>query len=836
MIYFFIFNSQSPPPAALEFLSKIREVITIAKYKMASKRYQPSLIMIPEEHPINWTESCVKHTPAASRANSVISIKDSESRKKACSGCPGCNNDKSENNVSNCKNCGEKRNSIRKWLEGVSKHENEHISSDHETEQNAAARESNINSGTPKVESSLDAVRKPPFARALAHKLNDSSSSSDSDTVKANSIGSKCSAKKKSPPPPLPSSAPKIISHFLKRDVTSKLPDKPMVNNAGMTAKNNINNNSIYVKTNAFNLQPTKMFDGTDIYNSLSITGSEIYNNPQFMLNSPPLSQRSRNSKHSHSSRSARKRMEVMDQYSNPMLIRQKEMLKNLQKMPDMVYEAIANDYSQRNNNNNSNDRNSVHGSYGQIKRLVPTPDYDDPRSTLSSVKQKYANVSDDRYIQVPTPDYTLARNKNGKPYQPDSPIYHRKSPHYLIVDYETDSLERSHTNKLNRNSLTPHSNNSSDLSSQPSPSLSSALPLEEEVEIRNAVYDRAEGFRKDGDPVKNMNKIPSSNKSLYEEVGSMSSSAREPRIRYNTPFHGSMTIEVEHSPTDTEVSTDSDQFEPDTLDRKPKKLNNAIPMAKDNVNNMPNNQKNINAWNNHLQKSSDFLNQADSNIRYSSLENMTSLPDMKYMNNQNVDNQVVLRSSGSFKSNSLGTYFSEIGALMNNANLDKSFCSLREIYEAKNQKNLLQRASLTEQDYADQGRLLTLEARHSKRQRPITLEKKKKPMPPDIIPLGGSKNIYDVPANMQPANMQPVKTDEIGRQKNLTGWNTDEANRKMCNNKSDFEYHQTCDSTSNSSNSESTDVTGVSDTLANSEHETARRPFSQVERMFFFP
>ncbi|EFX76342.1 hypothetical protein DAPPUDRAFT_306244 [Daphnia pulex] len=40
---------QSPPPAALEFLTRIRGMIDVAKDKMSSKRFMPSLIDIPEE-------------------------------------------------------------------------------------------------------------------------------------------------------------------------------------------------------------------------------------------------------------------------------------------------------------------------------------------------------------------------------------------------------------------------------------------------------------------------------------------------------------------------------------------------------------------------------------------------------------------------------------------------------------------------------------------------------------------------------------------------------------------------------------------------------------------
>ncbi|XP_059483185.1 uncharacterized protein LOC132201215 [Neocloeon triangulifer] len=40
---------QSPPPAAVEFLQKLREVVAMSKIKIAAKKYNPSLMGIPEE-------------------------------------------------------------------------------------------------------------------------------------------------------------------------------------------------------------------------------------------------------------------------------------------------------------------------------------------------------------------------------------------------------------------------------------------------------------------------------------------------------------------------------------------------------------------------------------------------------------------------------------------------------------------------------------------------------------------------------------------------------------------------------------------------------------------
>src|SRR5699024_7494992 len=55
-------------------------------------------------------------------------------------------------------------------------------------------------------------------------------------------------------------------------------------------------------------------------------------------------------------------------------------------------------------------------------------------------------------------------------------------------IDYETDSLERSGT----RGYSTP--TEYADLSSHPSPSLSTALPMDEELTMRNAVYNKNTG------------------------------------------------------------------------------------------------------------------------------------------------------------------------------------------------------------------------------------------------------------------------------------------------------------------------------------------------------
>ncbi|XP_044018337.1 uncharacterized protein LOC122859051 [Aphidius gifuensis] len=75
----------APPPAAIEFLLKIREVISIAKHKMSAKRFIPTLSGIPEEE--SSSERCAStNKRAASVQGSVARSKKSQK----CTGCPGC--------------------------------------------------------------------------------------------------------------------------------------------------------------------------------------------------------------------------------------------------------------------------------------------------------------------------------------------------------------------------------------------------------------------------------------------------------------------------------------------------------------------------------------------------------------------------------------------------------------------------------------------------------------------------------------------------------------------------------------------------------------------------
>lgn len=270
--------------------------------------------------------------------------------------------------------------------------------------------------------------------------------------------------------------------------------------------------------------------------------------------------------------------------------------------------------------------------------------------------------------------------------------------------------------------------------SSQPSPSLSTALPMDEEMTMRNAIINRKTGNMtmsklnmnsvksdeddyqliviKKGEKSLNLDhesyKLPellqvNNGYGLVTEVyvnngynyssspsspGSSNNSSLEriPKFR-QSPKPGCLLIEVEDCPDNYIKVEDSDSFEPDTLDRKPSK-----------------------------RKPSKEFDQR---------------------------NQILLRTTGSFKNGSLCGEVDEIEGLKRN------FGSLREIYEAKTKRamNLMQKDSIVwHNDWdSEEGRLLTLEERHSKRQRKLNGDTC---VPPDVIPPPPHDNspIYEHP------------------------------------------------------------------------------------------
>lgn len=310
--------------------------------------------------------------------------------------------------------------------------------------------------------------------------------------------------------------------------------------------------------------------------------------------------------------------------------------------------------------------------------------------------------------------------------------------------DYESDSLERN-ARKAQEGRCTP-TDYAELSSSQPSPSMSAALPMDEEMTMRNAIFNTKTG-NMTMSKLK-MEEILNDDDHDYELIvlkkssdknGSQASFYRLPKFLQNrndgyslvsevyvnngynysslpsTPTHsncstmerqireeqpGKLLIQVEDCPDNYIRKDDSDDFEPDTLDRKPKK------------------------------------------------KDQMKLTEEIFIDSLERPNQILLRSSGSFK-NSAST---RNHRSHKNSNFNRNFGSLREIYEAK-VRNGINNSSFNakinprwvfpESKTTEDGRILTLEERHSKRQR-----RSSPSVPPDVIPPPphDSSPIYEQP------------------------------------------------------------------------------------------
>lgn len=397
--------------------------------------------------------------------------------------------------------------------------------------------------------------------------------------------------------------------------------------------------------------------------------------------------------------------------------------------LPDMVNEAIALDHCAKSYNQSSSD------------------------------EERFINNNPNAVIQHP-----FLRN-------------HSESP--VANDYETDSLERS-TNKKGNATPTEYPDIPS---SQASPSLSAALPLEEELTMRNAVYKSSSNsntpsphreisieqshYETIGKKMKpapptltNKNIVqPNNDYSLVSEVyvnnnynfgsaptspsGSECSLGSRRLVSLSNQSEelpGCLTIEVKDPPENYIKIHESDGFEPDTLDRKHPKHKSVMGS---------------------IEFSTNLLNFNADTTRSSQ--------------------RIQLRSSGTFKKP------------VNGVECSPKFHSLRNEYEQrafdrpKLSSGIFSGAKSLEGTYTEdvweeapeweteEGRMLTLELRHSKRQRqstPPTIKQMKTLARPDVLPPlppSDDEPIYEQPA-FPPRRVEAERTSLETHSKNLNG------------------------------------------------------------------
>ncbi|VEN53105.1 unnamed protein product, partial [Callosobruchus maculatus] len=255
-------------------------------------------------------------------------------------------------------------------------------------------------------------------------------------------------------------------------------------------------------------------------------------------------------------------------------------------------------------------------------------------------------------------------------------------------ADYETDSLERI-TRKGGLSSSAEFEGETS--SPHPSPSLSAgatALPDQEEMTMRNAIFNTRTGHM------------------TISKINVDTSSASQRTLDHHHHDYqlipGKLLIEVEDCADHYIPVCESDGFEPDTLDRKP----SGATTTKEKT--PSEGQKPAEPTANGRAECTEPLERPG---------------------------QILLRTTGSFRSDALKASKEN----SNSGNFTRVFGSLRDIYEAKTKGNKQQQdpskqglrySFIDGTDMDEKGRILTLEERHSKRQRA-----KSTFVQPDLIP-----------------------------------------------------------------------------------------------------
>lgn len=305
---------------------------------------------------------------------------------------------------------------------------------------------------------------------------------------------------------------------------------------------------------------------------------------------------------------------------------------------------------------------------------------------------------------------------------------HHSKSEN--ITDYEVDSLERSKSSRK--------SSNSPESTDQSSPALSTALPMDEELTMQNAVINPRTGemmisnkLNKDIFERGYYNNLPeliSSQKSesyslvseVYVNDGYDSPACSDdsgPEIQYEPENPGHLTIKVQDSPKNY-VKQDESEYEPDTLDRKPMKLK---------INDDTSYEKDV--------------------------------PDEIYVDSLERPAQILLKSKGSFR---------DQDSARNGSCLHRGYGSLREIYEARlksNSKELNNSTKSLNGHLEDsiswkKCKYLTPEIRQLKRQRQPSNQ-------PDVVPLPPTEDIYQHPKPPRRVKDAKLSTNSVSK----NGW-----------------------------------------------------------------
>ncbi|XP_071646987.1 uncharacterized protein [Temnothorax longispinosus] len=657
----------APPPAAIEFLLKIREVISIAKHKMAAKRFVPTLIGIPEEE--SGSERCEsakssrhqqRTTPSSVHGGSAAKSRKSQ----RCTGCPGCSESPRQLPalpVPDLPSHGESK--VRAWLEDVRPPQRRWRDAE-DTRRNFQ-------------ENARTFARNLEYLKQLARR-----DFGDPDDH-ANLIGKSVSSWKDNPP------MLRTFQNIAARSEILENDDRHSVSRRSTRS----------------------MFEGTeyDRYNR----GKRANGRPfQFAAGDDAIN--------------AKVRKAIENSFI-------KQMEENAA-MESETKESVKDDRNSKSEDESAKtERSSSNTDKSEKSRSQQSQSNPAPKR---SRKSKAPCVPQSK--ELPDMINELPGAKNTAKRIMDAVIremvdvkaldHHHSDRTAAIGDYEVDSLERS---KCSRKSSTSPDQSSTD--NQSSPALSTALPMDEELTMQNAVINTRTGemtMSKLSNQIlaerNRYNSLPelissqrSETYSLVSEVyvndGYASPACSDdsgPEIQYEPENPGHLTIKVQDSP-ENYVKLDESEYEPDTLDRKPMKL------------------------------------RINDDMQY----NRGEIANEIYVDSLERPAQILLKSRGSFRDE--------------NSPLQRGHGSLREIYEARI-KSSLKDSHLTNGHDAEcqingepdgvpswkKCRYLTPDSRQAKRQRQPHNQ-------PDVVPLPPTdEEIYQrpkPPRRVEDARLPPL-------------------------------------------------------------------------------
>ncbi|XP_017799420.1 PREDICTED: uncharacterized protein LOC108580221 [Habropoda laboriosa] len=617
----------APPPAAIEFLLKIREVISIAKHKMAAKRFVPTLVGIPEEE--NNSEHCdstgKNHHQSAS--NSVQGSMTKSRKSQRCTGCPGCT-DSFRNTPSlpetEQQSPGESK--VRAWLEDVR-------SAPQRRWKDAEEARRTLQENTRTFNKNLE------YLKELAKRDFDK---------EMKGLAGRTLASWKDNPPMLKTFQNMARSEILETD------DRHSISKRSTKS----------------------MFEETNYY-SLRNADSAARSNGDEVINA-----------------------KVRKAIENSFIKQMEENATIETEVVEKIDETLEDEEVPEEEDSKEEEKAEVDGNSFTRKKA----------NMLSGNSATTEKELPDMINELPNSKNTAKRIMDAVIREMvDAKVLEHHSRSGNVTDYEVDSLERSKNSR--KSSTSPESTD------QSSPALSTALPMDEELTMQNAVINTrtremimSNKLNKDVIERNYYNSLPelissqrSESYSLVSEVyvndgydSPACSDDSGPEIQYEPENPGHLTIKVQDSP-ENYVKQDESEYEPDTLDRKPMKLK---------INDDVNYEKEI--------------------------------PDEVYVDSLERPVQILLKSKGSFR---------DQDSAKNGSCLQRGYGSLREIYEARLKSNSRDLFNSTKSlnGHSDDStswkkcKYLTPEMRQLKRQRQPSNQ-------PDVVPLPPTEDIYQHP------------------------------------------------------------------------------------------